>query len=137
MGNAVGARGTTLAKKVDAVETVISELTSIGGPSMSADTIEVTNHDSPDGYREFLGGPRDAGEVSIEGNWINDAGQAALVTDFHAGSTNQYVITFPNADKWTFSAIVTGLEFDAPMDGKLGFSGSLKITGKPVLTKGA
>ena len=44
----------------------IAELTSIGGLSLSADTIDVTTLDS-DGYREFIQGMKDGGEVSISG----------------------------------------------------------------------
>ena len=42
-------------------------LTSINGLELSADTIDVTTLDSDGGYREFIGGFKDAGEVSLEG----------------------------------------------------------------------
>lgn len=127
--------GTTLKK--GAAE--IAELTSITGPSMEADTIDVSNHGSADGFRQYVAGMRDGGEVSIEGNFTNEAGQAALVTDFAAGSSNQYVITFPTTPEvtWTFNAIVSAFESSAPYDDKLSFTATLKVTGKPVLAAGA
>jgi hypothetical protein len=66
--SAKSAFGTTLKKGA----TAIAELISIGGPTISADTIEATSHDSPDGYREFLQGLRDAGEITILSQAMRD-----------------------------------------------------------------
>ena len=88
-------------------------------------------------HREFLQGIRDGGEVSIEGNHVpSDDGQAAMYTHFNGdgdgGGLEAMIITFPDASKWTFNAIVTNYQAgDAPYDGKLGFSATLKISGVP------
>ena len=114
--------------------TVIGELTNIGGPNQSADAIEVTNHQSPDGFREFIGGLKDGGEVTFEGNFLGgDAGQVAIGASFISGAVESFVIVFPNGYTWTFSGIVTAREVSPPMDDKLPFSGTIKISGKPVL----
>ena len=129
---AKSAFGTTLKKGA----TAIAELTNIGGPSLSADTLDVTSLDSADGYREFIQGVRDGGEISIEGNFIpGNAGQVALVTDLNDGSLDAYTITFPAAmaTTWTFNAIVTAFECSAPFDDKASFTATLKVSGKPVL----
>lgn len=135
MTEAIAAFGTVLAKG----GVSIAELTSIGGPTLSADTLDATSHDSADGYREFLQGLRDGGEISIEGNFIPDnAGQDALYDDFNDGSVDEYTITFPDSIAvWTFDAIVTAFETNAPFDEKLSFSSTLKVTGKPELTVGS
>lgn len=120
--------------------TDVAELTNIGGVSMSKDTIDATSHDSEDGFREFLGGLKDGGEVSLEGNFINETGQAALVTNFNGDTAAVCVITFPvtPAITWTFDGLVTSFETSAPMEGQLGFSATIKVSGKPVLaTAGA
>ena len=129
---AKSAFGTTLKKGA----TAIAELTNIGGPSLSAATIEATSHDSDDGYREFLQGLRDGGDISIEGNFIpGNAGQVALTTDLNDGSLDAYTITFPAvmATTWTFNAIVTAFECSAPFDDKASFTATLKVSGKPSL----
>jgi len=129
---AKSAYGTTLKKG----EVAIAELTNIGGPRLSADTIDVTSHDSADGYREFVSGLKDGGEVSIEGNFIpGNAGQAALVTDLDDGSADEYTITLPAvmATTWTFKAIVTAFECSEPYDNKASFTATLKICGKAEL----
>jgi len=129
---AKSAFGTTLTKGGQA----IAELTNIGGPSLSADTIDVSSHDSDDGYREFVQGLRDGGEISLEGNFIpGNAGQAALVTDLNDGSLDEYVITIPAAvtTTWTFDAIITAFECSAPFDDKASFTATMKVSGKPTL----
>ena len=52
--------------------TVIANLTSIDGVSISADTIESTNLSTEGGYRTFVNGLKDAGEVSISGHFGYD-----------------------------------------------------------------
>jgi len=117
--------------------TAIAELTNVGGVDISMDTIDVTNHDSSDAYREFIGGLIDAGEVPIEGNFYpGDAGQVALLTALNSRTASAFVINFPDAvgATWTFNALVTSFKAaDAPIDGQLPFSASLKISGKPTL----
>jgi len=115
----------------------LAELTSIGGPSMKAETIDLSTHDSSDQFREFVAGMRDGGELTVEGNFISSdsTGQIALVTDMQAGSSKTLIITGPTsaAFTWTLTAICTAFEPTFPYDGKLGFTASFKATGKPVL----
>jgi predicted secreted protein len=133
MSDGNSAFGTTL--KWNA--TALAELTGISGPSMKADTIDLTNHDSADGFREFVAGVRDGGEISIEGNFLSSdtTGQMAFITDAQAGTEREVIITGPTADAftWTMDCIVTAFEPTHPYDGKLGFTATLKVTGKPVL----
>jgi predicted secreted protein len=128
---AIAGYGTTLKRDGNA----IAELTSISGPSKARDTIDVTNFGSPDTYREFIAGMKDGGEVGIEGNFIasDTDGQVGLDTDFEAGTIQDFIITFPDSTTWTFTAIVTKFETTDTFDGKVGFSASLKVSGKPTL----
>jgi predicted secreted protein len=129
----VVAMGTTLKKGA----TAIAELTSIAGLELSADTIEVTAMDSPNGYRQFVGGLRDSGEVSISGNF-NATAHSQLLTDFDAGTSASYTIEFPDrlttsGTKWTFTAIVTGYSTGAELEDLVSFEATLKVSGKPTL----
>jgi hypothetical protein len=45
--------------------TELAQVKDISGPSMSRDTIDVTNHQSPSGFAEFLAGLADGGEVTF------------------------------------------------------------------------
>lgn len=115
----------------------LAELQSIGGPRVSVDTVDLTSHDSDDKFKEFVAGLRDGGEISIDGNFIpgDTPGQRAFITDMKAGTERQVIITGPVAAAftWTFQAIVTGFEPSYPFDGKIGFTATLKVTGKPAL----
>lgn len=134
---------TTLAKAAFGVVlarngTTVAELNSIGSPKLSLDTQDVTNHQSSDSYREYIGTLLDGGEVSIEGNFISSDtdGQIGLITDMNNRTIQSFVITFPTAitATWTFSALVTAFEIgDMLVEGTLTFTATLKITGKPTL----
>lgn len=134
MGNAKHSLGTKLLKGTDP----IAELTEISGVDMSADTIDVTTLDSPDGFREYIGGLKDGGEISISGFFYpgDTNGQMAMYNDFVAGTVNTYTIEFPaelNA-KWEFSGIVTAYTTSAALEDPVTFEATIKVTGKPVLT---
>lgn len=116
----------------------IGEITNIGGIELTADTVEMTSHDSADRYREFLQGLRDGGEITIEGNHDPvDAGQVEIMTQFELDAPSEAVFTMADGSSWTADTIVTAYKpGDAPVDGKIAFSATLKITGKPVYDDG-
>ena len=132
------ALGTTLSIGTTTAVTVAG-LTSIGGLELSADTIDVTTLDSDGGYREFIAGFKDAGEVSLEGYLKSAAGegQKELYDLFESGETEDFSIDFPNGAKWAFKGIVTGFATGADLEDPLSFSGAIKVSGKPTLTTAA
>jgi predicted secreted protein len=133
--SAKSVHGTTLKRDGN----LVAELTNIGGVEIKVDTIDVTSHDSASGYKEWIGGLKEAGEVAIEGNFIpgDTSGQIGLHTDMVAGTLQAFIITFPAAlaTTWTFDAIVSRFKIN---DAKAGneaasFSATLKISGAPTL----
>lgn len=131
------AHGTVFSATISSVLTPIASLTSITGLDLSADDVDVTAHDSADGYREFVQGLRDGGTVSIEGNFTAVASQEALKDLFDGGEVVAMEIAFPESlAEWQFNGYVNALSTSAPMDDKVSFSASIKITGKPVLSIG-
>lgn len=135
---AIAAYGAALARNGN----TIAELTKIGPPKLKLDTAEVTNHQSSDSYREYIGTLLDGGDVAIEGNFIvgDTNGQIGLITDMEAKTVQSFVLTFPTAvtATWTFSALVTAFEIgDMNHDGSVTFTATLKVTGKPTLANTA
>ena len=116
----------------------IGGLTSIGGLELSSDTIDVTTLDSSGGYREFINGFKDAGEITVEGFFLGakDAGQQALYTLFESGASEEFEIVFPAeaGASWELTGIVTGYSTSADLEDPLAFSGTIKVSGKPTLT---
>lgn len=119
----VAAFGTT-------VTPTIGEITGISGPGLSRDMIDVTHHTSEDKFREYLGGLSNGGSFSIEGNLT---AASNLMSHFSDGDNSEsWVITTP-ANTWSFTGYVENFEPGAPIDGKLGFTASIKVTSTPTL----
>lgn len=133
MTSAVSAKGTVLIW--DYLK--ILEMVNLQGLSESMDTIDVTSHDSADGFKEYIAGLGDGGELSLEGNFITgDAlGQIAFHTDMQAGTTKACFLLAPMSvgAALSFNAIAKGFNPSFPYDSKIALSGSLKVSGKPTL----
>lgn len=114
----------------------IAELTEIGGLELSADTMDVTSLDSAGGYREFIGGFKDGGEVSVSGFFNpGDAGQTALYNALQSGTTDSYQILFPSelGATWDFKGVVTGFNTSAALEDAITFEATIKVSGAPSL----
>lgn len=111
---------------------VLAEVTSITPPKISRDTIDMTHMGSTQRWRDFVGGLKDGGEVTIEGNFEPDnANVAAALSDINTNTAGYYKITFPDGTAWGFAAFATGYEPGVPVDDKMTISLSYKLTGKP------
>jgi|APSaa5957512535_1039671.scaffolds.fasta_scaffold05366_6 predicted secreted protein len=110
--------------------TALAEVSNISGPNISRDTIDVTTLGSTSGYREFIGGFRDGGEVVLDMNWTL-AGFNLLKIDFDANTTRNYRILMPNtaASTFTFACVVTNITKNIPTDDKITMTATLKIDG--------
>lgn len=120
--------------------TEVAGLTSIGGLELSADTIDVTTLASDGAYREFIGGFKDGGEVSLEGYFEPEEGkgQKELYDLFESRETETFKIQFPNnIASWEFDGVVTGFSTSADLEDPLAFSCTIKVSGRPQLTVGS
>ena len=133
-----GGHGCTI-KRTDG--TKIAQVLSIGGPSISRETIDTTDADATDDWRTFIASYIDGGEVSLEINYDPDnathAPAAGILLDFAATTLDNWTLTFSDASPavaWTFDALCTGFEPAAPHDGVLTASVTLKVMGKVALS---
>lgn len=107
----------------------VGSLTEINNPGMEANIIDVTNHGSSDNSKEFLGGLKDGGEVSLSGFYdYSDAGQAYLRNNI--GASAACVITYSNGNKASFTGIIKSAGEGAPLDEAVPFSATIKVSGK-------
>jgi predicted secreted protein len=125
--------GTTLKKG----DVIIANLTSIDGIAVSADTIESTNLSTEGGYRTFVNGLKDAGEVSLSGHF-GYTDHSPLFNDFEASTLDSYTIEFPDiktttGTQWTFTAVVTGFSTSVALEDLISFEATLKVSGRPTL----
>jgi len=86
--------------------TTLSELTTIDPPDQVSKTADVTSHDST--KAEFINIFVDDGEISCEGNFVNDATDTAVLAKL-GGAAGNWQICLPNwgARTATFTAAVT------------------------------
>jgi len=116
----------------------IAEITSIDGPTKSRDTIEVTNLDSTGGYREFIGGFRDGGTVTLPMNFTRETYET-MNDDFEDDDLQNYEILLPDteATSFEFTALVTELGLAVPADDKISADVTLKVSGQVVINSGS
>ena len=110
----------------------IGSLTSIGEITPDSEELDATTLDSANGYREYLQGFKDSGEVTVSGYYdMADLGQQALITGYGTGDVDAVVITFPNSSGGaTFDAYVKSFSLGAAdVDGIVGFGATLRISG--------
>jgi len=120
-------------------EEYVARLTNLTPPELSRDDIDVTDHDSPDGFREFVPGLKQAGEVALEGNLIpTDDTQTGLLAAVDIDEPEPWTIEFPTIPKLyvSFDGYVKSFKLgDTPVDGVLKFNATIKVTGKPVIER--
>lgn len=119
--------------------TTVAEVTEISGPSLALDPLDVTSHESPGAFREFVGGLLDGGEVSFTINYVptgstHDA-STGLIADMIARTVRNFQVIFPDvgATQWSFAALITAFEPAEPVDDRLSAEVTLKVTGQPTL----
>lgn len=118
----------------------VAEVTNVTPASLARDAIDVTHVQSPDKWREFIPGLRDAGEVTFEMNFIPKGdGFSQILASFNSDEVQTLRITFPDgtggspddATVWIISGFITAFEPDAPVDDKMSASVTMKLSGKP------
>ena len=116
---------------------VIANVTSIGGPERTRETIDVTSHDSPDGWMEFIGGLKDGGELSCDINYDPAEVTHDIDDDFDdTEPRNWQIVILPGTDDehtWSIKGILTNLGDEFPYDDKMARSMTIKVSGKPTL----
>lgn len=125
-----------IAPKTGNTDVEVGALSSISGIDASADEVEVTDMGNTDGYREYLPGFKDGGEVSVSGYMDGeDAGQARLYELMESGDVVDCKIQFPAkiGKTWSFKAGVTKFTTSADVDDAITFEATLKVSGKPTL----
>lgn len=133
--------GTTLTKTKSGSETddlKIANLTSIGEIGVESEEIDSTDLDSPNNYKEFIAGSKDAGEVSLAGNIKDESNVEKMLALAESQSVEKWTVTYPSGAKWVFNAFVKSFkDGEKTTDGLASFTATLRISGKPVYTKSA
>ena len=114
----------------------IGELIDVTPGGVDVTNIDTTAHDSAGGWRTFLGGLTDGGTLELSGNYVlADVGQVELRDE--RGNVAAIVVTFSDGSTSTFSAVVGGFNLSNPLDDKIEYTCSLKVTGAIVIAAAA
>ncbi len=106
----------------------VAEVSSISGPNISRGHIDVTNLDSTGGYREFIAGFRDAGEITLTMNFTFATWQD-FKDDIDQEDPVAYSIALSNTEDTiiSFDGLVTALGMAIPFDDKVTSDVTIKI----------
>ena len=111
----------------------IAEIKDLTPPNEQADVIEATNFDSPAGYKEFILGLTDPGDVTFTMNLVpGSASETALLAAKAARKAFNARIPFPNAVVWTFAHLITHYQPSVPVEGIMTCTVTAKVTGSVV-----
>lgn len=130
------------------VFTTVAQVGNIAGPGMKADTIDVSNHNQANAYKQFIVSLKEGGDVKFELFFDpNDTTQnfTAPVPGTSPGGVQgifesrlvvdwQLVLPVSPAAMWTFSGAVTAFDNKYDVTGAIMASCTIKVSGKPTLT---
>ncbi len=135
MDRSIG-HGTVIQRSDDAtsggVFTSVGEIYDTQPPGITRDAVENTTMASIERWREFMGGLKDAGELSFTITFDPDAAEiTALELDLNTDTPGFYKIIFPDADEWGFAALLTAFQPTVPVGDAMLAEVTFKLTGKP------
>ncbi len=120
--------------------TTLAEVKDMTGPNLQHDTEEVTHHQSPGRFKEFIATLIDGGEVTFSMNYImQNATQSissGLSKDMIEHTLRNIKIVFPDvgSTEWILPCFVTGWEPSMPVGSVFDCSVTLKVARQPTLT---
>jgi hypothetical protein len=117
--------------------TTIAELRTISGPSLTADVIDVTVHNTATPFRRFISGLIDGGEIQIDINFVpqetTHSYSTGLLADMLNRTRRNFAIVFPDSGTttWIIPGIITSFECSSDPADVLMASVTIKVSGPP------
>lgn len=118
----------------------VSELRSLSGPSITADVLEVTTHNTPTPWKRFIPGLLDGGEITADINYVptdpTHDGTSGLAALIQQGVCRNVQIVFPDDANttWVAPCFLSSFEVSADPADVLMASITFKVAGPPTLT---
>lgn len=120
---------------MDTPEVRIADLTSIGEFGIESEEIQVTTLDSPDGFKEFIAGLKDGGEVAISGIVKSETNMENLLDLANAQTVSNWEVRFTSGSVWAISGFVKMFkEGESTIEGVRNFTMSIRISSSLVYT---
>lgn len=121
-------------KYTDGGEQFITHLTSLGEISLENTSIDVTDHDSPDGKKESIAGEQQYGNISISGNIVNEDDTFDRIWALANNQKNvEMEAVYANKKTAKFTGHFLNVKMgEQTTDGLMTYSGEIEITGQVV-----
>ncbi|MGE4321926.1 MAG: phage tail tube protein [Sphingobium sp.] len=131
--------GTLFRKKTGAsTYQTLAEVVEFEPPETTIDSVEFTHMSSPDRWREYKPGLKDAGETTLTYNLIPGEADDDMVTDaIEAGGLSEWRIEYPNGATLDIKGFFTSHSRATPLEDRMTGAATFKISGKPALTPAA
>lgn len=130
MSNAKSGFGTTIVFGA----TTVTEVTVIGGLNQTRTMIDVTNQDSANACREFIGGLINGGEMNVTANFIK-ATYTALDTALYSTAATVVLTLAGSLGICTFTGLIADLGPPTiGIDKQVEFTMKIQCSGKPAWT---
>lgn len=111
--------------------TQVGEVTDISLPNLTRDSKDATHYQSKGGWKEFIPGLPDGGEVKYTIQFDSTADMATMLADFQIRTLMPYQVEWPDATLWEFQGFITSIQPVVPMDERMTAEVTIKISGKP------
>lgn len=108
---------------------VVANVMDINGPGETAEVEDITNHSSPQKYREKVATILDGGELTFDLVYNHEVGQGVLRAAFQAMETDEVIITWPDGSTATFDGLITTWGWATPVAGTLRANIGITVTG--------
>jgi predicted secreted protein len=128
---------TTLMATSTATMVALGEVLTVTAPTYTANTIDLTNQNTTEYFKEFISGVRDPGSLSITANYLSSAVAHQSVPNhyFYNGYKMAWALYLAGTSSmncFTGFGYITSYTVTSPPDGAVTFAMTVKITGKPV-----
>lgn len=110
---------------------LVGEVISIDISGPTIDDVEFYSMDAVAGYASYKAGKRDGGTVTIE--FIFHKTDVNTVEGW-LGTSDGYVVTFPDASTFTFTGYCKSLSMSIPVDDKITATAEFKVSDQPTFT---
>ena len=112
------------------VWSTVAEVVNISPPGVSRDSVDTSHENGPNEWRESIPGLKTPGEVSIEMNFVpgGDA-YADLFAELDDQQIRNRRIMFPGGEVMAFTAFLTGLESEVPVDAQMKATATFTLSG--------
>jgi len=118
------------------VWTDFAEVTNLTPPAFKRDSIDASHEQISGGWREFIPGLKDGGEVKFDFNLVpKGTAYLSLMSELGTQTFMPRRVVFPDGSYIQFTAFLTDWEQTAPLDDKMTGTATFKVSGQPVLTQ--